>query len=175
MEAELTAILAPHFPDIAVAVQYRRPWDRMCVCFRWEGFEGMLPEERFHKLLQVIPEDFRTSRLRGHVWLELTPEETTEAFLSQRRSEDVAGIEAGIYARLAKAGFFGKLREALGPSPDETCTGDFSKTTKLLFTCKHSADRIDEAKLLFIRHGAYCDCQIPLSVEHELAKAYGHE
>ena len=172
LEAELAEMLAPHFSGMTVEVGHSDQWDRMCVTFRWPGFVTLLPEERFHRLARVIPSDFRDSRLDGFVWLELTPDETVEAFLRLPRSEEVAEREADIYADLLEAGFFESLGESMGPTPDRQCRGGFSEIEAVLSGKNCSAANIRDAKLVFIRHGAYCDCQVLQTVLPELAKSY---
>ena len=48
--AELTTMLAGPCPGIEVTAEHSGRWDRMCVTFRWDGFEGLLPEERYERL-----------------------------------------------------------------------------------------------------------------------------
>ena len=71
LEEDLVDMLEEPFPGMAVAVAYSRRWNRKCATFCWSGFSGLLPEERFHRLVGVIPEEFRKSRMAGLVWLEM--------------------------------------------------------------------------------------------------------
>ena len=167
---ELTVLLAPSFVDITVSAGMSERWDRPCVLFRWSGFADMLPEERFHRLVQAIPAEFRQSRLAGFIWLELAPGETVPAFLKLPRSEDVADQEEAIFDRLVDAKFFDRLAASLGKRPTVRCQGDFSETDKVLSHAGPSHTR--DAKLLFIRHGVYCDCQVLQTVQPELAKLF---
>lgn len=156
---DLHAILDPKFPKMTIEVGESSRWGRMCVTFCHDAFAGLLPEERFHRLVAVIPEDFRETRLVGFVWLELAPDETIEQFLALPRSEDVADREGDVLAYLQKMNFFERLAAALGPAPAKTCAGGFSQSMALLAAkdCPQGAAR--DAKLVFIRAGAYCDCQ----------------
>ncbi|MFQ5591816.1 MAG: hypothetical protein ACE5HE_11685 [Phycisphaerae bacterium] len=163
LESDLSRLLTPGFPGITVEVGQSKRWNRPCVTFRWAGFDGLLPEERFHRLNRVIPESLRTKRLDGFVWLELTPQETIEEFLELPRSEDIAERERDIYCRLLELGFFESLSAALGESPEATCRGDFSRSAALLGAANWTAKQIRDAKLVFIHHGTYCDCQALLS------------
>ncbi len=167
--ADLTALLEPGFPGIAVEVEHSDRWDRMCVTFRWPGFADLLAEERFHRLVAAIPEKFRQDSLAEFVWLELTPEETVDAYLKLPRSEDIGKQEAAIYAMLVDAGFFGLLAETLGSAPKAKCPGDFSLSASILSGKARSPAQIRNAKLAFIRHGAYCDCQALLTAQNALA------
>ena len=171
--AELSALLAGPCPGIEVTAEHSGRWDRMCVTFRWSGFDGLLPEERYERLVRVIPEDYRQKKLAGFVWLELAPGESIDAFLALPRSEDVADKEADIYAELRRIGFFHALSKCLGSSPKKTCRGDLSGLAKVLGEQSFDGGRIDQAKMLFIRRGAYCDCQALLTVEKQLAEEHG--
>ena len=168
----LRAMLADTFPGLTVDVAHSKRWGRPCVTFRWVGFAGLLVEERFHRLTQAIPEDFRVSNLGGFVWLELTPDESIDEVLKQPRSEDMAPREAAIYAELRRASYFEALAKALGRAPKKTCPGDFSETQRWSDTVGWTPDQVRDAKLMFIRHGVYCDCQVVLTLQPQLAEAY---
>lgn len=172
LAAELESMLTPQFDGMKVEVAHSERWNRMCVTFRWKGFADLLPEERFHRLAHVIPEEFRSSRLVGFVWLELAPKETIDSFLALPRSEDVAARERAIFGDLEEAVFFKTLAESMQPAPDRVCPGDFTLTAAALSYCGFSAERIRDAKLVFIRHGAYCDCQVLQTAQPVLAELY---
>lgn len=172
LQRDLLVMLQPSFPGITVAVGPDERWNRMCVVFRWPGFAELLPEERFQRLATVIPEEFRKDRLAGFVWLELAPDETVDAFLELPRSEDVAKREGLIYAGLVQAGLFEALTRALGPATAKNCPGDFSTLAAILARRSYPDHQIREAKLAFIRHGAYCDCQALWLARHALAELY---
>jgi len=169
---QLTAMLRQAFQGISVDIGHHRRWNRACVTFRWTGFAGLLPEERFYRLVQVIPEEYRASKLAGLVWLELTPSETIEDFLKYPRSEDVIGRERRVYSALVRTGFFDRLNSVLGPSPQAECAGGFQETESILSDEGSSASRIRDCKLVFIRHGTYCDCQVLATVQQSLARLY---
>ncbi len=172
LQDELAALIASAFPDMTVEVGHSARWDRDCVTFRSSGFAGLLPEERFHRLARAIPEDFRGSKLKGFVWLELTPKETIDAYLKLPRSEDIVNKEAAIYRELVAGGFFESLRKQMGSKPDASCQGGFSDSEAVMSTGGKSAVKIRNAKLLFIRHGVYCDCQVLNTVEPELQELF---
>ncbi|MBI4719164.1 MAG: hypothetical protein HY763_15295 [Planctomycetes bacterium] len=169
---ELLAMLAGSFADMVVEVSPSERWKRMCVTFRWPGFAELLPEERFHRLAAVVPESYRQTQLGGFVWLELAPGESLDAFLALPRSEDVASREASVYAALVRAGFFPALGKALGPSPEKSCARGFEKTASVLERKKFAPAGIRDAKLIFIRHGSYCDCQALLVAQPALAQQH---
>ena len=172
LEMDLVAKLARAFPGLTVEVGHSERWNRMCATFRWAGFADLLPEERFHRLVSVLPEKYRKTTLDGFVWLELTLTESVEEFLKLPRSEDMAGKEAVIYTGLLEAGFFEALAESLGSAWEENCLGDFSKSTEIFLARRFPETEIREAKLLFIRHGAYCDCQVLQSVRPALEQRH---
>lgn len=172
IEIELRGLLSGSFPGIEVEAQRSARWDRPCVTFRWAGFESLLPEERFHRLVQVIPEDFRKRRLAGFIWLELAAAETVDSFLKCPRSEDHAEDEPNIHAGLQKAGFFDALRAALGEQPAQRCAGGFTQTAETLIAQGFTPTQIRDAKLVFIRLGVYCDCQVLEHAQAELAQRY---
>lgn len=172
LEAKLSAMLDRKFPGIEVSVASSPRWGRLCATFRWTGFEGLLPEERFHRLTTVIPEDFRLSKMQGVVWVELAPNEGIDAYLKLPRSEDI-GVRAGdIYGGLKKIGLFLALEQALGRSPEKSCCGDFSAVAAILAEKDYPPTEVSDVKLLFIRHGAYCDCQVAQTVQAQLAEEY---
>ena len=124
----------------------------------------------FQRLATVIPEGFRQDRLGGLVWLELAPGETIDALLELPRSEDIAEREGAIYAGLLTVEFFDALSKALGAATAKNCPGDFSTSATILARRRYSAEQIRDAKLAFIRHGAYCDCQALLTARTALAE-----
>ncbi len=174
LEHELVAMLAEKFPGINVDIAHSAKWNRPCVTFEFEGFAGLVPEERFHRLVAVIPTEFREQRMAGFVWLEIANGETVDAFHKLPRSEDIADREAEIYGKLAGVKLFESLVESMGSSPDKRCGGDFREMMRILSASRFSPTRIGEAKLLMIRHRAFCDCQILLTAMPELAKLFAN-
>ena len=172
IQTELELLLAEHLPGIEVVVEHSKRWQRMCVTFRWSGFAGLLPEERFERLSRLIPAEYRDGKLAGFVWLELAPDEEADDLLGLPRSEDVADRESDIYTKLTNLDFFDALARALGAAPQKSCTGGFSEVAAILSAKEFSKEGITDSKLVFIRHGAYCDCQVLLTVRAELAGMY---
>ncbi len=165
LQKELTKLLSPSFPGMEIEVVHSERWDRTCLTFRWEGFAGTLPEERFRRLLIVLPPEFRDKKLRGVVWLELGPDETIDEYLSLPRSEDVADREQAIAQKLLKADFFGGLEKRLAPLSVEQCMADLSISRGLLAELGWSDQDRQDACLLLIRHGAYSDCDVLLEAK----------
>lgn len=170
LEMDLVAMVARSFPGMTVEARHSKRWDSMCLTFRWSGFAGLLPEERFQRLVTVISESFREERLSGCVWLELAQNETIDQFLKMPRSEDIVDRVQVIFADLQERGFFDALRQALNPMPTKACKGDFARTVGALSRGRSTDKITQDAKLLFIRHGAYCDCQVLAEVEPALSK-----
>ncbi|MFQ5463351.1 MAG: hypothetical protein ACE5E5_12095 [Phycisphaerae bacterium] len=172
LASELLEQLAPRFPGIDVRVAHSDRWNRPCATFCWDGFAGLLPEERFQRLATVLPEDFRASRMHGVVWMELAPGESVEAFLKLPRSEDLGDREEEIYRRLSKGGFFDLLAKRLGTAPKRSCGGDFRETASAIKRGKSIDVSLIDAKLVFIRRGVFCDCQVLQGAQPALAKRY---
>ncbi len=172
LESELTGLLAPRFSGIRVEIGKNRRWYRPCVTFRWSGFDGLLPEERFQRLVSVLPAKLREEQMTGFIWLELTETETVDEFLKLPRSEDIANREAEIYAELVRVDLFDSLAKALGSPPERKCEGDFREMLRVLKAKRFGANRLVDARLLMIRHHAFCDCQVLLTARDKLAKLF---
>ena len=172
MQTELELFLAEQMPGIEIVVEHSERWQRMCVTFRWSGFAGLLPEERFERLSRLIPAEYRDKKLAGFVWLELTGDEEVDDLLRLPRSEDVADRESRIYTKLTEVGLSDALARALGTDPQKSCTGDLSRVARILSAKKFSKQEITDSKLVLIRHGAYCDCRALLNAWAELAELY---
>ena len=174
LAAELFAVLVPAYPGITVAVGTNERWNRPCITVRWAGFADLLPEERFQRLIKELPDGLREKSLSGFIWLELTPEETVDEFLRLPRSEDVDAQAGAIHRSLNRLGFYDALKSSMGRSPQTACAGDFANAIATMKKKKVPASRQRDARLLFIRQGAYCDCQIVETVRAELDKQYGN-
>lgn len=169
---KLQSIIQDRFPGMSVEIGHSKRWDRPCVTFTSSIFDGLLPEERFHRLVGVIPGEVREGDLAGFVWLELAEGESLDEFLKHPRSEDVASREKDVYGTLARAGLFESLSDALGSSPEKHCKGDFSEMTRLLEMAGLDQREVRDAKLLMIRHHAFCDCQVLLTAQTRLAQLF---
>ncbi|MHC4066754.1 MAG: DUF2695 domain-containing protein, partial [Planctomycetota bacterium] len=162
----------PHLPGVEVTVSRSKRWKRLKLTFRHPRFTALLPEQRFRSLLQMIPKQFYEKHLRGAVWFELAPGESEEDVSKARRSQDVAGAEPKIARKLHKVTFFEALATAMGDGPIEACTGDFSFARRALTDKGMTGDEQRDACLVFMRHGAYCDCEVLLAAGPALAKLY---
>jgi len=171
----LLQLLAPAMPGIQVQVGTSRKWRRTRLTFRHASFADLLPEQRFRRILQRIPNDFYEQYLRGAVWFELAPGETEEDALRAPRSEDVADQEPRIARALLKAGFFDALEEAMGPDPLDSGSADFQVSRKLLEERGVTGDDQRDACLVFIRQGAYCDYEVLQVAGPALIEQYGRK
>ena len=169
---KLLEALEPHLPGIEVEVDRSQRWQRMTVTFRHRKFAALLPEQRFRTVLQLLPAELYEKDLRGAVWFELAPGETPEDVTQARRSQDVAEAEPRIADRLRKVAFFEALSRALGESPIEACTGDFAVSRRVLSDNGIVGEQQRDACLVFIRQGAYCDCEVLLTAGPALTRLY---
>jgi hypothetical protein len=132
----------------------------------------LLPEQRFRHVLAAIPQDYHKKHLQGAVWFELAPGETEDDLLKAPRSEDLADREAAIAGELFACGFFEALAKEMGESPIESCTGRFAACHKALEGTGITGDAQRDACLIFIRQGAYCDCEVLLAAQPALTDRY---
>lgn len=172
LRGDLVALLGKSCPGIDITLGHSDRWNRSTIEFRWEGFAGLLPEERFRHIMGALPDHFYETRMRGLVCLELVPGEELEAFLALPRSDDVIQDEPRIARRLLKAEFFDKLEAHLGPSPMETCSGGLQGSRHLLRSLRFSAVQVERACLVLIRHRSYCDCEVLIRARQELINQF---
>jgi len=173
LASKVSAALAETYPGVTVEVGRIERWDRPCITVRWAGFADLLPEERFQRVVKALPDKLRKAALSGYIWLELAPGESIDAFLKHPRSEDIAGKEREIHNHLKKLGFYEALASTMGGSPKTSCGGDFGQSIATLRDRKATAAKQRDARLLFIRHGAFCDCQVLETILPELEKPIG--
>lgn len=172
---KLIEFLEPALPGIEVEVGTAERWQRMCLRFRHPSFEELLPEQRFRQVLAAIPQDYHQQHLQGAVWFEMAPGETEDDLLKAPRSEDLADREAAIAGTLFACGFFEALSKAMGESPIESCTGRFAACRTALEGTGITGDAQRDACLIFIRQGAYCDCEVLLAAQPTLADGYDRQ
>lgn len=160
LRSVLRAHLAEACPGIEIRDGLRERWNRPVIEFRWDGFAGLLPEERFRLIMGSLPEGFYEEQMRGCVCVELAPGEDMEAYLALPRSEDVTADEPGIARRLIRVGFFAELEAALGGSPLDACSGSLQHTRRLLRSLGFAKRQVERACLVFIGHRSFCDCEV---------------
>ncbi len=164
VERVLKELLAPAMPGAGVEVQPPSRWRKPVVVVRWDGFAGLLAEQRFRRVMQRIPTETLERELHGLIWFELTPAEQIDDYLKMPRSEDVAGRAEEIIRQAAGKGVFKKLERALGNDPAKACGGDFALLMKAAKTLKVATKQAQELCLALIHKGAYCDCEAIESV-----------
>ena len=75
IEKALAGFLSGRFRDLAVQIGKDIHYRGVNVVLTSPDYQGLLPEQRFHHVVQCIPPDFYEEHLRsGVVWFELTPD-----------------------------------------------------------------------------------------------------
>ena len=171
IENRLQETLRARFTDMTVQASRSPRWKRLVLTFRWSGFDELLPEERFQRLLNAIPGPFYVNQLRECVWFELGTGESLEEYMKLPRSEDVEPQAARVLEQLQRVGFFKALGDALGDQPASTCRGDFSVTRELLRSLNFDAESVRRAILVLIGRGVCCDCKVTGELRPVLPKA----
>jgi hypothetical protein len=168
VQRELSALLGPVLSGVEVSVAHSARWRRMQVTVTWPGFAELLAEERFRIVVEAIPHEFFEEHLKAAVWFELAAGETEHDLLKMPRSEDVAEAEPRIMAQLMDLKFFDRLQQQMGPDATKTCAGHLQISKALLRTLGVGRVDAERACLAFIRHHAFCDCQVLLRAKPEL-------
>jgi hypothetical protein len=128
-------------------------------------FAGLLPQQRFYFVMRAIPADFYEKHLHGGcVWFELAPGETGRDLMKMPRSEDVAGEDEAIRARLEEIGFFEKLGAAIRSAKAGAAHDSFAIARRVLGKLGMGEEEMTRACLFFMLHGAYVDAQILTAV-----------
>jgi hypothetical protein len=147
-------------PGVAVEVATSPRWKRTCFTFRWEGFRGLLLEERFRLVAKQIPPDYFAANCREAVWCEMTPEETLDEFLAQPRSEDMAGRLKDVWKTLDRLNFFPVLEDELVRIPAGQAPDDFTVCKRVLAARQASPEEARDALLAFMHCQAYTDWEV---------------
>lgn len=159
VERVLRELLAAAMPGAGIEVQPPSRWKRPVVVICWDGFSGLLAEQRFRRVMQHIPTETLERDLHGLIWFELTPAEEIDDYLKMPRSEDVADRAVEIIKQAAGQRVFKKLKKALGDDPPKACGGDFALLMKAARTARLATKAAQELCLALIQKGAYCDCE----------------
>lgn len=157
-KALLTHLEGP-MKGVTVDVAATSKWKRPVVTVRWNGFEGLLAEQRFRRVMRCIPPEALERDFQGLIWFELTTDETVDDYLKMPRSDDVRPEADQLLDELRQKGFFDRLRKALGKSPEDECADDFKVVAKVLRGLRCSQARIDKTCLALLSVGKYCDCE----------------
>ncbi len=159
--------VADQLPGVTIEVSFAKRWQRQMVVARWEGFAGLLAEQRFRRLVACIPAQVFERDLAGMVWFELTPDESVDDYMKMPRSADVANRRSELIAAMKKSGLVARLEEQLGDEPEDACGGAFELTRAVLKDAGLTPKKIESACLCLIGLGAYCDCQALLGEARE--------
>lgn len=164
---EVRAHLARALSQVTVSIRPESRWRREVVEVVWPGFAGMLPEQRFRLVVDMLPRRLFITRLRGLIWLERTPAEDLEDYLALPRSEDVAARRDALLKEMVQAGLFPRLAQRVDAkkASAKTATTDlvgglrFEETRAVLKTLGMSAAQIEDCCLCLIAVGAFTDCE----------------
>jgi hypothetical protein len=157
---ELAKFVGKACPGVEVEVGPSPRWQRTCLTFRWDGFAGLLPEERFRLVAKPIPPPFFEEHCRGVVWLELADGESIEEYLALPRSEDIQDRLPDVWAALADLSFFAALEDELVRIPASDCPDDLSISKRVLAARRATQKQTRDAVLAFMRHEAYTDWEV---------------
>lgn len=161
IEKALADFLSGRFRDLAVQIGEGIHYRGVNVVLTSPDFDGLLPEQRFHHVVQCIPPEFYENNLRsGLVWFELTPDERGTDLMKMPRSEDVAEKEAEIDRRLDAWRFYDRFERAVASGADGPSRHDFVTARRILEEAGASRPEELEARLLFIRRGAASDADL---------------
>lgn len=158
--SELAGFVGKVCPGVQVEVGHSQRWDRRCLTFRWAGFAGLLPEERFRLVAKPVPPAFYEAHCAGSVWLELAEGETLDAYLKLPRSEDIDPRLPQVWALLREVNFFAALEDELVRIAVADCPDDLSISKRVLAAKEVGAEQAREAVLAFMRHEAYTDWEV---------------
>lgn len=147
-------------PGIEVLVDRSPRWNRTCLTFRWAGFSGLLPEERFRILARQIPQAYIDQHCTGAVWLELAPGEDVDHYLALPRCEDVADQTDDVLRELARTDFFAVLEDELARVLPDKVEDNLSVTRRILSARAMSAQGVQTVCLVLIGCGAYNDWSV---------------
>jgi Protein of unknown function (DUF2695) len=165
-------LMAVGFPETEVKVEpWREDPSRKAVSFISASFTGLYPEQRFHRLIHALPDDFVSQHLSGSVWFELAPGERPED-LWYADEDEVASVAPGVMRALEESGFFAALDDVMSPADSaaerEGCHGDFQISKRILAQRQipqlGDLDMTVAAHHVFMSKGAFCDCEILLNV-----------
>ncbi|RJP34313.1 MAG: hypothetical protein C4547_11090 [Phycisphaerales bacterium] len=167
IQSLVESYIAPHLPGATVEVSFSQRWQRPMVVVRWEGFETLLAEQRFRRLLACIPADVFERNLAGLIWFELAAGESIDDYVNMPRSDDVAERREELVALMRDRALLAGLQASLGDDPLDGCGGGFDLTRAVLKDAGVPQPDIEAACLCLIGLGAYCDCQVILGEARE--------
>jgi hypothetical protein len=169
LETELLSLLRTAYPAIEVRIA---PWDqdrtRVAIRFVEPSFAGLYVQERYHRLVHLIPRSFFDQELTNTVWFELAPGERAEE-LRYPDEELIREITPAVLGVLAQRHAFEGLDDLLCPADPRavpsTCAGGFQHMRRILAERGFSEDDLFDILHVLMEQGAFCDCEILTNVE----------
>jgi hypothetical protein len=152
------------YPGIEIhAEPYAEDPARTTISFRHELFAALYPQQRYHYLINLIPEAFIQAHLDGTVWLEMAPGESPHD-LGYPDPELIEQITPDVMAVLERSGFVRALDLAFCPRLPLTrparCHGDFRVSRALLPKHGFTPEEFFDVFHVLMARGGYCDCEI---------------
>lgn len=166
--ADLLKSVSGACPGIKVAVEQSARWKRPCLTFRWSGFDGLLPEERFAVVARLIPPDYVEAHCKSAVWVELGSAETLEQYLALPRSEDVAKQANDVLAELAATNFFAVLEDEMVRIPPNQTACGLTVTRRILKSRGLTDKRVQTICLVLIGAGGFNDWSVLREVRPQI-------
>lgn len=136
---------------------------RTAISFRHPLFAVLYPQQRYHYLVNLIPEAFIETHLAGTVWRELAPGESPDD-LQYADPELIESIEEDVMKVLEGSGFIRALDLAFCPrlpfARGARCHGDFRVSKALLPNHGITPDEYFDVFHVLMARGGNCDCEI---------------
>jgi hypothetical protein len=172
LEETLYEFIKPSYPDIKIEVVDNTDNIR-CLYFIDEKFKGLYPQQRYHYLIHLIPEDFYKQNLENTTWFELAPDENPDE-LHYHDQETIEAIKETILTILKNKVNFVTLLDNEFVTETVKCFGDFRHSKKILSDLNFSDEDQFDIFHVLMDEGAYCDCEILYNVfrESEFSKKY---
>jgi hypothetical protein len=178
IESDIEGFVRAAYPEMIIRADF---WEhdptRIALFFVDERFRGLYPQQRYHYLMHLIPDDYCRSTLEDTVWFELTPDERPEE-VEYPDEGLIAAIKADVLAALQTSGFFGALDELLSPADVDSqrrqCSGDFRHARQALEKCGFAQSDWSDVFHVLMAEGGFCDCEVLYNVAPESRLRAGH-
>ncbi|CAN5355869.1 hypothetical protein BH11BAC5_BH11BAC5_06200 [soil metagenome] len=172
LEASLYKFIKPKYPDVEIKVQNGDENIRQ-VFFTANLFKDLYPQQRYHYLSHLIPDDFFEENLVDTEWFELAPGENPDE-LDYHDDEILEEITEAVLGVLRHKVDFVSILDRRFMKEDALCAGDFSHSKKILTKLDFPAEAQFDIFHVLMKKGGYCDCEILFNVfcESEYAKKY---
>jgi hypothetical protein len=168
LKIELLRVLRGTFPAIEVQVGRWEPDPgRLALRFVEPSFAELYQQQRYHKLVHLIPRELFEREPSSAVWFELAPGEQPED-LRSADEELVEELAPAVLGVLAQQGAFQALDDLLCPAdlgqPAEKCAGDFRNMRRIVEAHGHDAEAQFDIFHVLMARGGFCDCEILTNV-----------